>query len=159
MQKFLCWLISIPCYISTKVPQATWNIHKCQPIVILVSLYHLIPVTCCKWSSAGWGTSAAAEMQHFFLQGCYFTPARMTFWKDYVKDKHCTLAGPCRGVTPGTQLTELREAEPRASAEPSPLIRRLVMLIQKGKTLRLTLLHRHSKTELQTEGAASSRDM
>ena len=40
-------------------------------------------------------------------------------------------------VTPGAELTALREAEPRASAELS-LIRRLVMLIQEGKTLRLT---------------------
>ena len=157
MQKFVCWLISIPCYISTKVPQATWNIRKRQPIVILVSLYHLMPVTCCKWSLQA--EEPVQQQKCSTLQGCCSTLARMTFWKDYMKDRHCILAGPCRGVTPGTQLTALREAEPRASAEPSPLIRGLVMLIQKGKTLRLTLLHQHSETELQTEGAAPSRDV
>ena len=30
-------------------------------------------------------------------KGCFSTPARMTFWKDYVKDRHRALARPCRG--------------------------------------------------------------
>lgn len=158
MQKLVRWLISIPCYISTKVPQAIWNIiRKRQPIVILISLYHLMPVTCCKWSSAGWGTSAAAEMQHFtrlllhtgqddILEGLHkgqaLHPGQTLQWSHPRHTADCTERGWAKSLC--WALSSDQET---------------VMLIQKGKTLRLTLLHRHWEKELKTDGAASSRDV
>ena len=62
-------------------------------------------------------------------------------WWHSGRTKHGTLARPCWCYAPGTLLIVLKEDKPRASPEPSSPSRKLLTLVKRERTLRLTLLH------------------